>query len=226
MRGRAVGAIGIARTTRRAALAWLVIGASTYFVTAIVLLHTLRPDVSAAASVTSEYAIGPYGFLMTSAYFAFSIALVALAAGLARELSDPARGLSGIALLLLAALATATAGVFPVDVGAPRPVTPTGWTHRIAAIIAFASMSLAPLLLTRPFRRHPGWEDLAWIGRIAGVTGLAGLAAIQLYLLERGLAGAAQRVVLAAIVTWILASAFRLARESGQSVSEPTGRSA
>lgn len=194
----------------RALLGRVAVGGLAYFVCAIVLLHLLRPDVNPMARVTSEYAVGPYGFVMTSAYIVFSLALLALALGLARSLSISGSATAGIALLGLAAAGTATAALFPVDVGAPRPITTEGWVHRIAAIVAFASMTTGPLLLARPFRRDPGWTDLAWLGAVAGAVGLVGLVAIQLFLLERGLAGAAQRVVLALVITWMLTSAGRL----------------
>lgn len=203
-------ALGGEATGIRPMLGWIAIGGIAYFAAAILLLHGLRPDVSPIARVTSEYAVGRYGFLMTSAYFVFGMALLALGAGLRRSLSSATTTTAGIAALFLAAVATATAGLFPVDVGAARPVTTTGWTHRIAAIVAFASMTAGPLLLARQFRLDPRWRDLAWIGAVTGVVGLLGLASIQLFLLERGLAGAAQRVVLALVVLWMLASAFRL----------------
>lgn len=73
----------------RRELGWVVIGSLAYFVAAITLLHGLRPDVDPVARVTSEYAIGRYGSLMTSASFAFAVALIALGIGLARALGGP-----------------------------------------------------------------------------------------------------------------------------------------
>lgn len=176
----------------------------------IALLHGLRPDVDALARVTSEYAVGPYGFLMTSAFLALSVALAVLGMGLTRALSTPARSAPGIVLLFLAAIAIVAAAFFPVDVGAVRPITAEGRVHRIAAILAFASMTLAPILLARQFGRHPHWRKLGRIGGVVGVTGLLGFVAIQLVLLERGLAGAAQRVILALVIVWMSAVALRL----------------
>lgn len=196
-----------------------------YFVVVIIALHGLRPEVDPVAAVTSEYAVGPYGWLMTSAYFVFSGALLALGIGLARALSRRARETPGIALLFLAALGTAVAGLAPVDVGAARPITTQGWIHRMAAIVAFASMTGGPLLLVRWFRRDPGWRDLAWLGAVSGTVGLAGLTGIQLVLLERGLAGFAQRVVLVLVAAWMLACAYRLQQNSRGIVDDNLERS-
>lgn len=198
---------GLAGRTR---LAWLAIGGAAYFVAAVGALHWLRPDVDPASRVTSEYAVGPFGGLMTSAYLAFSVALAALAAGVARALSPPGRMPAGAVLLVLAALATAVAGFFPVDVGEARPITMHGWVHRGAAIVAFMSMSVAPLLLAGRFRTQPEWKRLAGFSRLIGATSLTGFVAIQLFLLEQGLAGGAQRIILAFVVGWMLAVAFRL----------------
>jgi hypothetical protein len=41
--------------------------AIAYFVAVIVAMHFLRPD-NPLTHTTSEYAVGPYGFLMTSAF--------------------------------------------------------------------------------------------------------------------------------------------------------------
>ena len=193
--------------------------AAACFVAALFALHLLRPDVSPLARVTSEFAVGRYGTLMTGAYVALAVAFVALAAGLARAENAPPRSSPGIVLLALAALGVGTAALFPVDVGAVRPVTTAGRIHRAAAIVAFVSMSAAPLVLARAFRSHPAWRSLAWLGVAVGVVGLAGLAAIQLVLLERGYAGAAQRIVLALVVAWTVAAALRLEPQRRESDS-------
>ena len=194
----------------RPVLGWVAIAGVAYFVLAIAYLHVLRPDVNPVARVTSEYAVGPYGVLMTSAYFIFGCALVALGIGIARSFDTRAWTTVGTALLYLAAAATAIAGLFPIDAGALRPITSEGRVHRLAGIVAFTSMTLGPLLLAPRFRRHRRWQDVASVGRLAGVAGLLGLAAIQLFLLERGLAGVAQRIVLALVCAWMLLAAFRL----------------
>ncbi len=46
-----------------------------YFVIVIVSLHFLRPDLNPISHPTSEYAVGPYGFLMTITLFLFALSL-------------------------------------------------------------------------------------------------------------------------------------------------------
>lgn len=208
--GESIGVVQHNGAAVQSVLRWLVVGSAGYFVAAITALHWLRPDVNPAARVTSEYAVGPYGFLMTGAFFVFSVALAALGVGLARTLSTSARTSASIMLLVLAALATTVAGFFPVDVGEPQPITAHGWVHRGAAILAFASMSLAPLLLAGPFRARPEWKRVAGFSRLVGAVGLLGFVAIQLFLLDQDLAGAAQRIILALVIGWMVVVAVRM----------------
>lgn len=212
--GTLLGAISRGEAGERRVLGWVVIGSLAYYVPILTLLHLLRPDVNPLARVTSEYAVGPFGALMVSTFFILSLALVALGIGLARSLSLPVRSSAGILLLLLSAVAVAIAGVFPVDVGTVTPVSPTGWVHRIAATTAFPAITIGALLLSGRFRRNAAWRDLAWIGMLVGSAGLLLFAAILVVLLERGLAGAAQRVLLALIVTWMLLVARRIVRQA------------
>jgi hypothetical protein len=51
------------------------------------VLHFLRPDLNPISTPTSEYAVGPYGFLMTSAFFGMSLGSFALVIGLYRGVS-------------------------------------------------------------------------------------------------------------------------------------------
>ena len=149
---------------------------------------------------------------MTSAYFALSAALVALGLALSREAAIAARGSAGIAFLFLAALGIAIAAFFQVDVGAARPLTTEGWIHRLAAILGFVSLAIAPLLLARCFSRDAHWHAAAATGRVIGAVALAGFIAMQAVLLERGVGGIAQRVILALVVAWLLLVAFRLTK--------------
>lgn len=209
-----LGTVSRGDAVERRVLGWVVIGGLAYYVPALALLHWLRPDVNPVARVTSEYAVGPFGALMVSTFFVLSLALAALGIGLARSLSLRIRSSPEILLLLLAGVAVAIAGIFPVDVGAVRPVTPAGWVHRIAATAAFPSITVAALLLSGRLRGVAAWRDLAWISFFVGSAGLLLFAAILLFFLERGLAGAAQRVLLILIVAWMVILGRRVIRQA------------
>ena len=67
-----------------------------YFTLIIVVLHLLRPDLNPLSTPTSEYAVGPYGFLMTSAFFSMSLGSFALVIGLYQGISQQARSPSWV----------------------------------------------------------------------------------------------------------------------------------
>jgi hypothetical protein len=69
------------------------------FVVILVALHVLRPDHDPLRQTTSEYAVGPYGFLMTTAFFSMSVSALALVVGLAQGVSQSARSRVGLGLL-------------------------------------------------------------------------------------------------------------------------------
>src|SRR5260370_36622502 len=84
-----------------------------YYSTAIVLLHVLRTDFDPGYRYLSEYAVGPYGALMTSTFFALSAGSLALSFGLWRSVSSKPRFFPGLFLWLAWACAGFLAGFFP-----------------------------------------------------------------------------------------------------------------
>jgi hypothetical protein len=100
-----------------------------YFVVIIVVLHFLRPDLNPISQPTSEYAVGQYGFLMTSAFFGMSLASFALVIGLYQGISQRARSWIGLGLLGVWGVGVLIAMSFPID---PEGATQTvpGTIHR------------------------------------------------------------------------------------------------
>src|ERR687898_2149830 len=63
-------------------LALLTIVGIADFLLNVAALHFLRPDVNPVLEPMSNYAVGPYGFLLTVADIGLSLAAIALAFGL------------------------------------------------------------------------------------------------------------------------------------------------
>jgi len=64
-----------------------------YYSVAVVAVHIIRSDLDPTIEAASQYAIGSYAYLMTSAFVAIGCGVLALAAGLYRTLSPtPRRG--------------------------------------------------------------------------------------------------------------------------------------
>ena len=76
---------GLHTRTQLARIATVAPVGIVYFAVIIVALHFLRSDLDPMRRPTSEYAVGSYGFLMTSAFFSMSLGSFALVIGLYRE---------------------------------------------------------------------------------------------------------------------------------------------
>jgi|GEM_PF-5522309 len=80
-------------------LATVAIVGTAAFVVLIAALHFLSPDINPIERPTSDYAVGPYGYLMTAAWVCLSLSTWALVIGLRRDLSRPAQSRLGLGLL-------------------------------------------------------------------------------------------------------------------------------
>ncbi len=194
-------------------LASLGLVAIAYFVAIIVVLHFLRPEQDALRRPTSDYAVGPYGWLMTSALLGMALACLSLAAGLYRGVSEPARSRLGLALIggvwVVGLLIAAT---FPIDLeGAPR--TTSGTIHQINGPLGFLSLTIGVLLISLGFRHDEKWSALHRPTLVLALAMLAlsivNGASIRLGF---GYPGLGQRILLAIFVTWFVLTAVHLRR--------------
>jgi hypothetical protein len=185
------------------------IAGTVYFVAAIAALHFLSPDLSPIDAPTSEYAVGPFGYLMTSAFVALSLSTWALVVGLHRDLPRAGVHRVGIGFLAIWGLGLLVAATFPIDLdGAPR--TLAGTIHGINGPLTFLCLIVGTNLVSRGFKQDVRWHP---IHRVASVLALlmipeffaGGLTAAR----ESG-AGIAQRVLIATFATWFLLTAVRL----------------
>src|SRR5687768_16056922 len=130
-----------------------------YFAAVIVGLHFLQPDQNPLRQPTSEYAVGPYGWLMTTAFLSMSAASWALVAGLARGLPRAARSRAGLGLLALWSTGLLVAMLFPIDLDGAAP-TLAGTIHRINGPITFLSLSLGTVLVSRRLKQAAAWRPV------------------------------------------------------------------
>jgi uncharacterized membrane protein YozB (DUF420 family) len=189
-----------------------------YFAVIIVALHFLRPDLNPLSQPTSEYAVGPYGFLMTSAFFSMSLGSFALVTGLYQGVSQSARSRIGLGLLGIWAVGVLIALIFPIDPeGAPQtdpegaPQTISGTIHGINGPLAFLSLTAGAILVSRRFRQDEKWRPFHRAALILSLVMLAVFIATFVNIAtESGFAGLCQRIFLAAFVTWFFLTAVRL----------------
>jgi uncharacterized membrane protein YozB (DUF420 family) len=196
--------------TQVSRIATVAIVGIAYFAVIIVALHFLRPDLNPLSRPTSEYAVGPYGFLMTSAFFSMSLASFALVIGLYQGVSQRARSRIGLALLGIWAVGVLIAMIFPIDPeGAPQTIS--GTIHRINGPLTFLSLTAGTILVSRRFKQDEKWRPFHRTALILSLVMLAVFIATFVNIATgSGFAGLCQRIFLAAFVTWFFLTATRL----------------
>jgi hypothetical membrane protein len=144
---------GTRKARQVAWLALIAVGGIVYFFGAVVALHFLRPEYNPVNHAVSNYAVGPYGYLMTAGFYALALSLLALAFGLTRSMTFTNQARVAVLLLCLASVGMVVMGIFPGDVHALHPpATMTGVIHWTAAGISFLSIMIAAFLLSSSFR--------------------------------------------------------------------------
>lgn len=201
-----------------AVLATVSIVGTALFVVLIAALHFLSPEFDPIQRRTSEYAVGPFGYLMTTAFIALSVSTWALVIGLRRDLSEPARSRLGLALLGVFGIGLLVAAAFPTDLeGAPQTVA--GTVHTINGALTFLTLVISANLLTRELKHDEKWRQthrVAWVLALIMIpVFLAGGAAAAR---ETG-GGIAQRILLVTIATWFFVMAARLRSNATQAVA-------
>jgi len=185
-------------------LALLAIGGMVYFLAAVVVLHFLRPEYNPIDHAVSNYAVGSFGYLMTSAFYVLAVSLFALSLSL--FLSIALTNLSRIAILLLylASSGMVVMGIFPGDAHALHPpATITGVVHWAAAGISFLSVMIAAFLLSVSFKTDERFQRFQ---RPCFNFAIVMVGALLLYgiLALVGWIGIGQRVFLAVCLLWLL----------------------
>src|SRR5574341_54496 len=196
---------GVPASKQTAAMATMALIGIGYFVIAVVTLHFLRPDYNPIRNFISDYATGPYGFVLTSALFGMSLGSLALVIGLYQILSQSRRPWIGLIFLGLWAAAIMVAGIFRGDLeGAPE--TPSGGIHVFAALLAYLCLVPAAIVLSSRFKKDERWRpyhSMSLIGSLVVLVTFIGFFVIVLASDMEG--GLIQRVLTAAQVAWLLA---------------------
>ena len=185
-------------------LALLAIGGILYFVVAVVVMHFLRPEYNPIDHAVSNYAVGSFGYLMTSAFYVLAVGVFALALSVSRSIAHTNLSRVAILLLCLASSGMVVMGIFPGDAHALHPpATITGVVHWTAAGVSFLSIMVAAFLLASIFKSD---KRLQRFQRPCFIFALAMVGALLLYgiLALVGWIGIGQRIYLAVSLLWLL----------------------
>ena len=189
-------------------LALLAMAFETWFVLALVVLHLLRRDLPPGRTMISQYAVGPYGALMASAFVALALALLMLVLGLLRD--GPRSWAARIAEVLLgiAVVGLVISAAFPMDIRPPR--TLSGKLHDISFLVNVTSSLLASALLSASFGSDPRWRPLRGAALAMVAAQVAAFVAQIVTIVTRNHWGVANRLFVLTMVIWFFAVALRL----------------
>ena len=184
-----------------AVASYITLSSVVYYVGAVLVLHVVRTDFDPRYRYLSEYAVGPYGALMTSTFFVLSAGSVALAIGLWQSVSSKLRILPGLLFWLTWACAVFLAGVFTGDLQG-TPHTRIGQIHEQMGMIAFPSAMVAMPVISVPLRWEQKWNSL-WRGAIV----LSAVVILSFLVYDRfgqaDLGGLDQRIALGVTLIWM-----------------------
>ena len=151
--GRVQGGTSIHATANRAAR--IAIGATISFQVLSAVLIFLRPDLDPNWHTLSEWAIGPFGWLMSVAFLMSALSYGSLAVA-ARPHARGVIAKAGLTLLVLCAIGTTAVGLFTTDpLDTPQnALSTTGTIHMIGASGALMLLPVAALLLNIGIARN------------------------------------------------------------------------
>jgi len=180
----------------------------TYAVLALLLLHILRPDYAPAHHFISDYAVGSYGWVMTTWFLAMSCGCLMLLLGLVRSGPNLVAARIGALLLGVASIGSVVSAIFPTDVRLPE--TTTGEIHFVSFLVNIGSIVLAIVLLSVSFGSQPRWRPYRRTALI--LAALVVLAVVLQFLtLHKGAPyGLANRFAVTMLLAWLLATSIRL----------------
>ncbi len=180
-----------------------------YFVGALSLMHGIRPDYTIVDHMISDYAVGHFGWVMTTAFVSLSAGCLALAIGLFRDGPRSWLGRAGAALLVVAFAGLIVTALYPTDLET-APSTRTGDIHTMSFLVNIVSILLSTICLALSYAVSPGWRR----HRIPALAfaGLLIVAFIAQYLtLHKGAPyGITNRLFVAVLMAWLILNALWL----------------
>jgi hypothetical membrane protein len=189
---------------------------SLVYVGVVVALHFMPTGYDLVHNAVSDYGVGRYAPLFRVSLWAGSVAVLALAIGLALDPGAPPLLTRGLVFLGLVSAARIGESLFPTTIEGQK-LTRTGAMHYVFAILTFgftyaAISDLTPdLVKLYPWHAHRGTLD--WL---SGAI-LVGLILVIATLLPRlrHVFGLCERFFLAVTYIWLVAAAWLLAIRAG-----------
>ena len=183
----------------------------------IAALHLLRTDLSPVSHRLSEYAVGPYGWVMTAAFVSLSCGLVAMGIVFRAEAS------SRIAWALPSAAFVAACGAIVSALFKTGTSDLSEAIHSRASAIAVVAVVALALARSMPGVPAGPGETRDRIG-VGLAVAAATLAAISPLLHETRFTGLSQRVMWIVLISWLLWTSWRPSLTGGSGRPIPSHR--
>jgi len=153
-------AVATTSATISTTAARLAMGAITTYQILLVVLIFLRPDLDPSWHTISEWAIGPYGWIMSGAFLISAVSYAALFVMLRSQLQGT-MGRIGLGILLICAVGTAGVGIFTTDpMPFHYPLSTTGTLHVIFGTSQLMLLPFAALLINLSLaRKNQAWAS-------------------------------------------------------------------
>jgi hypothetical protein len=185
MTGAALASTSAAISTRAARLAIVTI--VSYQILLIVLIF-VRPDLAPSWHAISEWAIGPYGWIMSGAFLISALSYSALFVMLKSQLHG-SLGRLGLGILLICVIGATAVGIFTTDpMPLHFPLSTRGTLHVIFGTSQLVLLPFAALLINLSLaRNNEAWRSsrrvLLWTAGLPlfGFLGFAVYSAIFVF---------------------------------------------
>ena len=135
-----------ANPTTQITAAKFAIGAIVTYQLLLILLILLRPDLDPYWHTISEWAIGPYGWLMTIGFMLSSVSYFALFVTLRKQVSGIV-GWIGLGILLICAIGAFGVGAFTMDPFDTQELSTGGILHIVCGMLQLMLLPFAALLI-------------------------------------------------------------------------------
>ena len=174
----------------------------------VATLHVVSPDLEPRSSRLSQYANGPYGYLMTLAFLAVGIGMVLLAAALHAQRERRRVPWSVRAGIAVAGAGMVISGFVPTDPGSANSMREA--IHSLASGLASVVVIGAALvwLVAGRWRAPAGWQP-SRAGAVCAVVATM-FATASPWLHRSSWTGLSQRALWVALLCWLFAVLWSL----------------
>jgi len=166
-----------------ASAAWLAIAAIITYQALLVVLILLRPDLDPYWHTISEWAIGPYGLVMSIAFMISSLSYASLFIAVRSQVRGFI-GSIGLGLLLICVIGAFGVGLFTTDPFDVKELSTTGILHIIFGTSQLMLLPFAALFISMSLAfKNDSWRSARQTLVIAGLLPLLAFLGSTLHLM-------------------------------------------